>query len=290
MFQVLLPVAGFVVRARVGPEHDLLDRRPPVTEPLRDLLIEQDHCCGDDGLPKREERHTGITGLIEHAIDPGEPGIDGDGSRTVPLESGAADQAGPHLPELCRDTGPRRSLKASPGARAFRTLPQVRCDEYRQHCKGARRRQPDSSARSDKTGPRLLRGSQLSNQTMTKGRLQSTREYLGLTTAALGQILSVRPDAVRKWETGREPIPRRVPAELAQLEEATEGGLTELVKTLKDSTQPTVVVYRTDAQMRAAHPEYAHFTARWWRHLVARALRAVPHAEVVSSETKSSQK
>ena len=40
--------------------------------------------------------------------------------------------------------------------------------------------------------------------------------------------------------------------------------------------RPAVVVYRTDAELWAARPDTRHLTARWWRHVVARAATEVP--------------
>lgn len=37
-----------------------------------------------------------------------------------------------------------------------------------------------------------------------------------------------------------------------------------------------MVVYRTDADLHAARPGTEHLTARWWRHVVARAAHEVP--------------
>lgn len=115
---------------------------------------------------------------------------------------------------------------------------------------------------------------------MTGAELQTIREYLGLTLDSLAGILGVRLDTVRRWESGRDPIPHRIPDEIAQLEAATATAVGELVAALKDARDPAVVVYRTDEQMHAARPDTRHLGARWWRHVVARAAHEVPGVEI----------
>jgi DNA-binding XRE family transcriptional regulator len=115
---------------------------------------------------------------------------------------------------------------------------------------------------------------------MTGGELQTVREYLGLTTEAMAGILGVRHDTVRRWESGRERVPERVRSEVEQVEADTAGAVGELVAALQDARDPAVVVYRTDADLHAARPDVAHLTARWWRHVVARACTEVPGVEV----------
>ena len=110
---------------------------------------------------------------------------------------------------------------------------------------------------------------------MTAGELQTVREYLGLTTEALAGVLAVRHDTVRRWESGKELIPVRVREEIEAIEADTARAVGELVAALNDSPDP-VVVYRTDADLHAARPDMAHLTARWWRHVVARAAHEVP--------------
>lgn len=43
------------------------------------------------------------------------------------------------------------------------------------------------------------------------------RSRLGLTMAELGKRLGVRHDTIKRWESEREPVPYRVPDELAEL-------------------------------------------------------------------------
>lgn len=118
---------------------------------------------------------------------------------------------------------------------------------------------------------------------MDPGELQMVREALGLTTQTLAGMLSVRHDTLRRWESGREPIPHRVREEIEEIEEATAAAVGELVDALTDARDPAVRVYRSDADLHAARPDLAHLPARWWRHVVYRAVSEVPGVTVHSN-------
>lgn len=117
---------------------------------------------------------------------------------------------------------------------------------------------------------------------MDPGELQMVREALGLTTRHLAAMLGVRDDTVRKWESGHGPIPHRVREEVEQIEHDTAAAVDELVAALRDARDPTARVYRTDEAMHAARPDMAHLPARWWRHVVYRAVSEVPGVRIVS--------
>lgn len=55
------------------------------------------------------------------------------------------------------------------------------------------------------------------SQRITGAEFAAHRSRLGLTMAELGERLSVRADTIKRWESGREPVPYRVPDELAAL-------------------------------------------------------------------------
>lgn len=121
------------------------------------------------------------------------------------------------------------------------------------------------------------------DQRMTGGELQTVREYLGLGRPDLGALLAspatgrpVAEDTLRKWEVGKDPIPYRVRAEVEQIEAATAAAVDDLVRALSDARDPAVVVYRSDSELHAARPDMSHLPARWWRHVVARAVHEVP--------------
>lgn len=117
---------------------------------------------------------------------------------------------------------------------------------------------------------------------MDPGELRMVREALGLTLDHLAGMLGVREDTLRRWESGREPIPHRVREEVEQIEHDTAAAVDELVAALRDARDPTVLVYRTDEAMHSARPDLAHLPARWWRHVVYRAVSEVPGVRIVS--------
>lgn len=116
---------------------------------------------------------------------------------------------------------------------------------------------------------------------MTPAELRVTREFLGLTGDCLAAILDVNPRTVRSWEQGRDPIPDRIRVEVEHIEHVTATAVGELVAALEQTADPTVTVYPTDADMHRARPDTAHLTARWWRHVVARACLEVPGVDIV---------
>ena len=52
---------------------------------------------------------------------------------------------------------------------------------------------------------------------MTGAEFAAHRCRLGLTLAEMGKRLHVRADTIQRWESEREPVPYRVPDELADL-------------------------------------------------------------------------
>jgi DNA-binding XRE family transcriptional regulator len=107
---------------------------------------------------------------------------------------------------------------------------------------------------------------------MNAGELRTVREYLGLLHTTLAEVLGVRADTSRRWEGGRrEPIPANVRDEIALIERTANETVSALVKTLSETRDPAVIVYRTNEDFAKACPEMADLGARWWRGVVARA-------------------
>lgn len=117
---------------------------------------------------------------------------------------------------------------------------------------------------------------------LTGGEQQTIREYLGLTGDALASFVGVNPRTLRSWEQGRELVAVRVRAEVAELEHMTDDAVEMLVAVLQ--RDPGIVVYRTEAPMVTARPDLAHMTARWWRHVVARARQRLPCTAVRNTD------
>ena len=116
---------------------------------------------------------------------------------------------------------------------------------------------------------------------MSGAELQTAREYLGLTIESLAGMLNVIPRTVRAWESGADPIPYRVPDEVAVIENYSAHAVDELVAALRADPDPFIVTYRRDGDMHTARPDTAHLPARWWRHIVARAVHEVPGVRIV---------
>lgn len=115
---------------------------------------------------------------------------------------------------------------------------------------------------------------------MTGGEFRTVREYLGLSGDAMAALLGVAPRTIPKWEGGEKPIPYRVRDEVERIERFTANAVDQLVRALGDARDPAVVVYRHDRELAEIRPELAAYTARWWRHVVARAVHEVPGVEI----------
>lgn len=105
-------------------------------------------------------------------------------------------------------------------------------------------------------------------QRMSPSELRARREYLGLTQEALSLALgrhgsAVRADTVRRWESGREPVPYGVPAEVEQIEVRTQRFVDDL-----RARPAEQVFYDSDTEVRLRTLGWC--TARWWRHCIIR--------------------
>lgn len=105
---------------------------------------------------------------------------------------------------------------------------------------------------------------------MDGAELRCRREYLGLSSDDLARILGVNPRTIRSWETGRDPVPERISAELADLEDEFELEVNKAVDIYAGTDNRVIFV----ADGSGADPEgYPH---RWGRHVAARVRRLVP--------------
>lgn len=124
------------------------------------------------------------------------------------------------------------------------------------------------------------------DERMTPAELRVIREFIGLTGDALAAILEVDPRTLRHWEAGRYRIPDGVRIQVEQLEEMTGRAVGDAVAQLAGLDEPGVIVYRTDAEMRAAHPD-AVMTASWHRMVIARAALEVPGLAIAYAGTRT---
>lgn len=97
-------------------------------------------------------------------------------------------------------------------------------------------------------------------QRMSGLAFAAVRRLLGLSAAELAEALSVNERTVRAWESGRDPIPYRLPRELDALRRAHD---IHVQKILDDGE--AVLPYDKDA------PMYGEFPRSWWLGACARA-------------------
>lgn len=134
---------------------------------------------------------------------------------------------------------------------------------------------------------RVLRGAQRlplpHAQVLAAGRASAAEllclmEYLGLAPCDLAALLEVREGSVRRWlkSTGVPPVEVRV--ELALLLDRT---WEEVARVAAEGIEHGVVtVHATNAQLWAARPDLEPLPARWWRHVVARAVLEIPDVRI----------
>lgn len=112
------------------------------------------------------------------------------------------------------------------------------------------------------------------DERMTDAEFRVAREFLGVTGDWLAAHLGVSSRTVRHWEQGKYPIPDGVRLAMEDLEQRTAEFVGALVEKLMDVPDPVVLVYRSDDEYHAAHPE-VEFPASWHRAVVARIAQEV---------------
>lgn len=118
------------------------------------------------------------------------------------------------------------------------------------------------------------------DERMTRAELRVVREALGLTGDWLAAHLGVSPRTVRHWEAGRYAIPDGVRLELERMEAVAAGVVEEGVKRLRDAPEPTLAVYASDEDVRAAHAD-SPWPAAWHRAVAYRIALEVPGLSIV---------
>lgn len=69
---------------------------------------------------------------------------------------------------------------------------------------------------------------------MSGDDLRSIRDRLGMTNPGIAEVLGVREDTVKKWVAKKDPIPYRVPSELAAYAEHLSDEAQDVARDLKD--------------------------------------------------------
>ena len=111
----------------------------------------------------------------------------------------------------------------------------------------------------------------------TSAEVMVARENLGLTRAALANLLGVSERAVARWEDGERVISDRMVAALDALTNLATREVMQAVEELRAAPTDarTIFVYRSDTDLQQAHPGTDH-TAGWTR---AIARRVCEHAD-----------
>ena len=86
---------------------------------------------------------------------------------------------------------------------------------------------------------------------MASGELRGRREYLGMSQAALGAVLSVKEDTVRNWERGKDPVPYRIPGEIAALGAHTRLRVEEVADSLRRGDSGSAAAQTAEPIIRA---------------------------------------
>jgi hypothetical protein len=125
---------------------------------------------------------------------------------------------------------------------------------------------------------------------MSPAELQTTREFLGLSTSWIAEKLVINKRRLVRMESGQEPsVPQAIITLLDEIHDETLESVERMVaanrRKAKASTEPVVLLtYRTDKDYLAAGGKYP---ARWHRHICARVADAVPNTVLMYTEPES---
>lgn len=116
--------------------------------------------------------------------------------------------------------------------------------------------------------------------TISDAELRVAREYLGLTQDNLARLLHVQDRTIRRWEAGTQPVPDGAVLALERIEQIAADMIERGVLALNDASDPVILVYRTDEEYWAAHPDDLPYPASFHRAVVARIAHEVPGLEI----------
>lgn len=119
---------------------------------------------------------------------------------------------------------------------------------------------------------------------MTGSELLVVRTSLGMSRAELSRVLSVNENTVRRWESGKDPIPARLRDEINTIENAADEAVYSLVAELRSMATPRVVLRREQAAEGEYRLDPAGYGGGWYRCIVGRAIREVPGTRVGTAE------
>jgi hypothetical protein len=109
--------------------------------------------------------------------------------------------------------------------------------------------------------------------------LQVARRYFGVERPELGDLLGgVRPNTVQAWESGRDPIPSTIWAEIDRLYTRFESEVEQLVTSVADQAGDRI-------RVRVWRAKSDHMpTPGWWQRVVSEAMRRDPRIVPVYPE------
>jgi transcriptional regulator with XRE-family HTH domain len=100
---------------------------------------------------------------------------------------------------------------------------------------------------------------------------------LGLEQVDMAEMLGVRPNTYQSWESGRDPIPTGIWAEIEALFERFDREVAEFMATVPEGGDKVRVrVWRTRKDELPPN--------RWWQRIVAEGMRRDPRIEPVFPE------
>jgi transcriptional regulator with XRE-family HTH domain len=116
---------------------------------------------------------------------------------------------------------------------------------------------------------RGLRDDLAEEDPLTAAEVRIAREQMGLTGDHMAKLLGVNPRTLRSWEQGRDSVPGRIRPEIAELKEATDKAVAEMVEAQQDEDEPVLITYRDDEEYQAAH-RGGRWSAAWHRRVCTR--------------------
>lgn len=124
-------------------------------------------------------------------------------------------------------------------------------------------------------GPDPVSEGDRDSRPMSAAEFRTITDWLGLRLADLAWLLDVQERTIRSWRTGRYPVPDGVRDQILDLDRTTNGFVARVIAELRDTPDPVVVVYASDADYWHEYPQ-AQLPASWHRQAMARVRDQIP--------------
>ena len=102
---------------------------------------------------------------------------------------------------------------------------------------------------------------------MSAGEFRARVDALGLTVTDVARLAEVHERTARAWVAGKYPVPAGVEAAVTAWEDETDR---VVYSQIGGGGGGEVLVFRDDEAFRAARPDLARWSARWWRVIAVR--------------------